>query len=44
MHDVTDAHMHIGWYNDETGQWDKPEPTLPAFMAQPEKRAEKGPS
>lgn len=21
-----------GWYNPETGQWDKPEPDLPAFM------------
>lgn len=30
--DVTDAHMSIGWYNSETGQWDKDEPDLPAFM------------
>ena len=21
-----------GWYNEETGQWDKDEPDLPAFM------------
>lgn len=28
----TDNGAPIGWYNAETGQWDKEEPDLPAFM------------
>lgn len=22
----------IGWYNEETGEWDKAEPDMPAFL------------
>lgn len=32
MSDYMDEYFHIGWYNSETGQWDKSEPDLPAFM------------
>lgn len=31
--------MSIGWYNSETGNWDKDEPSLPAFMTEQEPAA-----
>lgn len=27
-------HPEPGWYNDETGQWDKLEPDMPAFWVE----------
>lgn len=31
-----DPYFDIGWYNDETGEWDKAKPDLPAFMKEPD--------
>lgn len=36
MSESQDPYFGIGWYNEETGQWDKDEPSLPAFMTERE--------
>lgn len=42
MSETQDPYFLIGWYNEETGEWDKEEPSLPAFMKGEEAVADEG--